>query len=223
MNYQAMFRDKALEGFDLFAKDYFNFIDIEKIKEEIDDYCKNDFGEYLSPKKALRQLQTLFDKYNFIFDNPSLLTKDDQMAIFEMKRYLNSHKGSEFGYIKYRKQHYENEVIKLYELVLERNMNLLVCKDIIFLEIERKIEFIQNHQNSKEMKIHHFFTLEKAKEQRNEWSKKRVLCVCGKEYRQGDKYKHCNTEYHKRFIQETSKKELILWNGENISLKIEEV
>jgi hypothetical protein len=117
----------------------------------------------------------------------------------------------------------QDEVVKLYELVLERNMNLLVCKDIIFLEIERKIEFIQNHQNSKEMKIHHFFTLEKAKEQRNEWSKKRVLCVCGKEYRQGDKYKHCNTEYHKRFIQETSKKELILWNGENISLKIEEV
>lgn len=223
MNYEAIFREKALQGFDLFAKDYFHFIDIESIKDEIDECCKNDLGEYVSAKQGVKSLKKIFDKYTFIFDNPSLLIKDDQMAIFEMKRYLNTNKGCEFGYLKYRKQHYDEQIGRLYELVLERNMNLLVYKDIVFLEIERKIEFLQNNEHSNEILMKRFFSLEKAKEQRKLWAKKRSLCVCGKEYSKGDKIAHYKTKYHQNFLQEHSKKEFIVGDGENIVLKMEDL
>jgi len=222
MTYEALFREKALKDFPLFAKDYFRFIQFEDIKEEIDNCCRNELGDYQKSNRTFNNLKKVFDKYNFICENPSLLTKDDQRNMFEMKKYLNNHSGVNFGYVKYRKQHLQDEIVKYYEFAIQRNMNILALKADIFLEIERMLEKIHNLENTNEFRMNQFFTIEKAKQQRKAWAKKRTLCSCGKEYSNGDKKAHLKTKFHQNSLL-LPEQNILFGKGENISLHIDEL
>lgn len=213
MNYELLFKNKALEHFELFAVDYFTFVDMNTILHEMDSACKNEIGDYVY-KRGIKNLATLYNKYSFIADHPDILTKDDQIAIYKMKKYFLNHKGNQFGYMKYRREHLEAEVVKYYELAMARNMFILANKIYILHEIKRMEQFITHTNNSKEIK-----TLAdiKAKAQRNNWAKKRVKCVCGKMYSQGNKEDHCKTKFHIHFVSSNQE------SGENIVLHLEDI
>jgi hypothetical protein len=219
MNYEELFKLKAVETFYLKAEDYFIPTSLESILQDVNNMCKNANDDWL-PKSGIKKLLKLAEKYNFICENPTALTSEDQLAISEMRNFLKQNRGHTFGYFKYRKQFYEEEVGRYYEMSLINKMNILANKDIIFKEIENKIIFLNNCLVNDALVKKHVVT-ERHKKQKDEWAKKRALCVCGREYRQGDKQAHFKTKVHQRFIADNTKIDFIV--GENIKMRITEL
>jgi len=59
IDHEANFVQKALHNFDLFAENYFDYINFETIKAEINDACKTDLGEY-NLNIGLKNLKKLY-------------------------------------------------------------------------------------------------------------------------------------------------------------------
>lgn len=221
IDHEANFVQKALHNFDLFAENYFNYINFETIKAEINDACKTDLGEY-NLNIGLKNLKKLYRKYTFLFDNPTILTRDDQIQLMAMYKYLKSHKGTEYGYLKYRKMHYDNEVARFNEMIIQRNTALLAIKDLVFSQIDLQIEYLTHQENTPFQQMKQFVSTEVHKSQKKRWAKERQLCCCGKEYNKANKYAHENTRYHQEFMEGISEKVSYIGEGNNITLKITE-
>lgn len=220
MDYKALFKEKALEHFKLNADDYFEPFSLEDFLYNIEFICKNANDEYL-PKRGINRLVKLSNEYSFICDNPTVLTEQDQLAIEEMKEYLKNNKGHSFGYFSYRKQFYEEEVGRFYELSLANKMTILANKEFILEQIQNKIKFMYQCEYENKY-IKKKIITPKIKLQKLAWANKKVLCVCGKEYSKSGKFLHCKTKHHVNFIKENEKKEPIVIDGGNITLTIDD-
>lgn len=219
MNFEDLFKLKALEDFNLLAEDYFIPVTVESIFKDIETMCKNANDEWL-PKLGIKKLIKLAEKYNNICENPTALTSEDQLAIEDMKSFLKNNRGHAFGYFKYRKAFYEEEVGRYYELSLINKMNILANKDIIFKEIENKIIFLNDCLVNNTFMHKHIVT-ERQKIQKRNWARQYALCICGSEYRKGDRAVHYKSKKHQRFVEENKKLDFEV--GENIKMRITEL
>lgn len=219
MDYQSLFKAKALEHFELNANNWYKPFSLEQFIYDIELMCKNTNDEY-TPKRGIQRLLKLYDKYLFICENPTALTEDDLIAISEMKDYFRKNRGHSSGYFSYRKKFYEEEVGRYYELSLTNKMNILANKDFILDEIQKKIKYMQQCVSENKFLKKRIFT-PKIKEINKRWACKKALCVCGREYTRGNKIQHLNTKVHQQFINEHKPSEPIV-TGENIKLTIQE-
>lgn len=218
MDYKDLFRQKALENFDLNANDYFVPFDIEQFILECDSICKNANEQYV-PKQAIKKLTKLYNHYLNICENPTALTEQEEIDMLSMKEYLTKNRGHINGYFPYRKQFYEEEVGKLYELSLTNKMYILANQDFIFTEIQNKIIFMQecDYQNTY---IKHKIITPKIRLIKRNWAKQKTLCVCGKEYNKSGKTQHFKSKHHIQFIHDNTQVQNN--NNTNIYLHISE-
>lgn len=219
MDYKSMFRQKALENFNLNANKWYKPFCFQKFIYDIEVMCKNANDEFI-PKSGKNKLIKLYEFYNGICENPTALTEDDQLAIQEMKDYLKNNRGHAFGYFPYRKKFVEEEIGRFYELSLANKMNIMANKDIILHEIEKKIALMDKYIFENKY-IKQKIITPKIRKMKRDWARQKVLCVCGKEYNKSGKIAHMNGKHHKSFIEENKKAEPIVI-GENIKLTIEE-
>lgn len=220
MDYQALFREKALEYFNLDAMNYYKPFSLENFLQHIETICKNSNDEYM-PKLGKNKLRKLYDYYAFMCENPTALTDEDQLAIQEMKDYLKNNRGHAYGYFPYRKKFYEEEVGRYYELSLANKMNILANKDFILSEIEKKISFMDQCEYENKY-IKKKIITPKIKQYKMKWAIKKVLCVCGKEYTRSCKFTHVKSKFHQKFIEDNKKPEPIIFDGGSMTLTITE-
>lgn len=217
MDYKYLFRQQALQDFQLNAEDYFEPFNVEQFISNINSLCLNS-NEYYAPKTAIKKLIKLYELYSFICDDPSSLTEQEQLDMQQMKNYLNKNRGHLYGYFAYRKQFYEEEIGRYYELSLTNKMYILANKDFILQTILQKIQDIQDFENHK-IKIKPIIT-PKTKQDKRNWANQKTLCVCGKTYNKSGKALHCKGKHHIQFIQENTHSNQVLLNssGENIQI-----
>ena len=220
MDYQALFKEKALEYFELNADDWYKPFSLDQFIYELELMCKNANDEYI-PKRGKQRLLKIYDKYISICENPTALTEEDQIAIAEMKDYFRKNRGHSSGYFPYRKKFYEEEVGRYYEMSLSNKMNILANKDLILDEIQKKIVYMDQCEYENKYIKKRIFT-PKMKENNKKWASKKALCVCGREYTRGNKTEHLNTKFHKKFIEDNKKCEPIVMDVGNITMTIED-
>jgi len=187
--HETMFREKALRDFHLDARDYVPVFDFTR---DIDEASYDDLGE-LNYKKARHKFRRLFGKYTAIFEAPDAPICDDYRAIGEMRKYFNSNKGAEFGYLKYRRTHYHAQMANFARLMVDRNMRMLANKLDFYEAVERRLQLLDMH----ELAAQYIDPLNILRRQKNRWAKEPVLCPsCGVVYRQGNKASHIKTKIH---------------------------
>jgi len=195
--FETAFREKALSDFHLDAR---YLVPIFDFCREIEEASYDELGE-LSYRKAKRKFKKLFRKYNAIFDAPDVPTHEDHESLSVMRKYLKNNKGDQFGYFKYRREHYHEQVALYNSLMMQRNMELLAHKTEFFEAMERRMELLDKHEH----KAKTADPLSTVRRQKNRWSKEPVMCACGVLYTQGNKTAHVKTKHHKAFLLSNSK------------------
>jgi uncharacterized protein (UPF0305 family) len=121
--YEELFRQRALQDFDLKAEDYLPcHLTMESILQEIQDIGR-EAVENNTYKKGLKELATKYRRFLDAVEAPTTLSKEEALGLSDMHMFLKRHPGHAFGFFKYRKERYEDEVGRFCELCLACKMH----------------------------------------------------------------------------------------------------
>lgn len=204
--YEELFRAKALHGFDLIADDYVRIVDSIPYDSNIianllvyHNQTTEHYAERWLYSKGVHALTKLLNLYMDIIQNPSELTKHEFVCLDKMKRYLTENAGHSYGYFKYRKEWFQHQCELFIQLSLSMKMEIIANQDVLVNDLCDKIkqlEYVKETNNS----LNTYISQEKYKPTKLRWANKVVMCQCGTEYKQSNRFNHLKTNKHKQFI-----------------------
>jgi hypothetical protein len=196
ITYEELFKNKALQDFNLDINDFINETDnCNDILNEVRlsysiPLSKQDY------RRCIQALEKQKNKINVMCDNPQALDGKDQQQIRNINEYLKMNAGRLNGYYSHRKKR-TNEVIKEYKkIALANRMFMLVNKDVIFDKIDKIIDIYRAKYNDNRQDYN-----ELRKQNIKDWQKEYYHCVCGEHLQKVSKSRHERTNTHQEYIK----------------------
>jgi hypothetical protein len=193
-----------LQHFDLKAEDYLpkHGLTMEDILQDIQTIGK-EAVERNTYKKGLKDMATKYRRFLDAVEAPTTLSREEALGLSDMRMYLKRNAGHAFGFFKYRKERYEDEVGRFSELCLAYKMHLLANKEVIMSYIESEIKRLQ-HTMMEEQDLRRELVCARHQKQKNDWGTTYVQCECGREYTRSNKCKHEQTKKHREWVRNSA-------------------
>ena len=194
MDFQELFKHKAIKDFHLHIDDYIMPLNIDEFVKNI-IHVTDIWSEKDNWTKCIEYLKTNLEKIKSMVQNPETFTIEDRESIRRIKRYLMANSGKQHGYYIYRKKFTEEVIGEFYSITIQNRMIMLTNIDLIEQQTNKLIKYFEE-----KLLQHKQFALINQKFDKNKWAGTYLTCECGIPVTKSHKSRHNKSKFHINYI-----------------------